>query len=48
MYLCHYKPLQIVFILMYDPDHIISDVITGTGSLVLIDGSVMKAVVELL
>ena len=37
----------IVFILLYNPDYIISHVVTGTGSLALIDGSVMKAVVEL-
>ena len=48
MYLHHYKPLQIVFILIYDPDYIISHIVTGTGSLVLIDGNVVEAVVELL
>ena len=36
------------FVLMYDPDYVISHVITGTGSLVLIDGSVIKAIIKLL
>ena len=37
-----------MFILMSDSDYVINHLVTGTGSLVLIDGSIGKLVVELL
>ena len=47
VYLHCYKPQYIVCILMYDPDYVISHVVTGTSSLVLIDGNVVKVIIKL-
>ena len=46
VYLHHYKPLWIVFVLMDNPDYMISCIITGNGSLVLIDRNVVKVVIK--
>ena len=45
-YLCRNKLPRVIFILMCECDHIISCIITGAGSLALIDGNCLKRCIQ--
>ena len=47
VYIRHYNPLSIVYVLMYNPYYVINCIITGTSSLALIEGNIVKSIVKL-